>query len=206
MTTEAVKIVVEAAHEVTLPLPDLSVLRQGRRKPPTFPVEVFGPAWHSWLESAAEGAGAPVDYVAGPLLAATAALIGNARRAIPWAGWKEPPALWIAKVGDPSSNKSPGDDPVLDLLRVIENDMAADFLEIKRVSETAKKAAQCARDRWEKDVERAIKQRQLPPTMPPEAEEPPEVVRPRLIGNDTSTEKLGLLLASHPKGLLFHRD
>jgi hypothetical protein len=39
------------------------------------------------------------------LLAAAAMLIGNARRALPWQGWKELPVLWIGVVGDPPASK-----------------------------------------------------------------------------------------------------
>ncbi|MBI3708708.1 MAG: DUF3987 domain-containing protein, partial [Proteobacteria bacterium] len=94
------------------PAPDPAALQGFRRPPPALPLEQFGP-WAAWLGAAAEGAGAPVDYVAGPLLAAIAALIGTTRAASPGPGWVEPSVLWIGLVGDPSSGKSPGADPVL---------------------------------------------------------------------------------------------
>ncbi len=206
MTAEAVKTMTDNAVEVTLPLPDLTILRQGRRAPPKLPLELFGTALNDWLSNAAEGAGAPVDYVAGALLAGAAATIGNARRVAAWGSWVEPAGLWVANVGNPSSGKSPGADPVLHLLRAIEKDMATGFEEKQREWKTANEAATCARENWEKQVRKAVKDGATPPVMPAEAEAPPEVIRPRIVGNDTSTEKLALLLAAHNKGLLFHRD
>jgi len=54
------------------PQPDMSVLRQGRRDPPEFPIEVFGPFWSGWLAVAAAGASAPIDYTASALMACAA--------------------------------------------------------------------------------------------------------------------------------------
>src|SRR3954462_15481021 len=92
------------------PQPDTSVLRSGRREPPTFPAEVLGPDWAPWVLRAASAAAAPIEYVIGPLLAAASALIGNARWAQATQGWAEPPHLWMATVGDSGDGKSPGAD------------------------------------------------------------------------------------------------
>jgi hypothetical protein len=54
------------------PAPDLSVLQEGRREAPSFPVELLGPFWCEWSKTAAEGANSPVDYAVIPLLAAGA--------------------------------------------------------------------------------------------------------------------------------------
>ena len=61
------------------PHPDLGVLRDNRRKPPTFPTDVCGPEWGAWISRAAKGAACPLDYVAAPLLASVSTLIGHAR-------------------------------------------------------------------------------------------------------------------------------
>lgn len=60
MTMRAVKILIDQAEEVTHPEPDLSILKEGRRKPPAFPLEVFGDALSNWLLNSANEAGAPV--------------------------------------------------------------------------------------------------------------------------------------------------
>jgi hypothetical protein len=188
------------------PEPDMSAARQNRRAPPPLPVEVFGPMWSDWIAAAAEGAACPADYVAAPLLAAASMLIGNARWVSPWQGWKEPPALWVGIVGDPSANKSPGADPVLEILRSLENEMASGFEATHREWATAREAAKCARDSWAKDVATAGKDGAPAPTMPTSAVEPPEPMRPRILISDATAEALGGLVAAHEKGLLFFRD
>lgn len=150
MSIAAVKIIIDKAEEVTYPEPDLSILRSGRRKPPLFPIEIFGDELSSWLSNSAASAGAPVDYVAGALLAASSALIGNARSISPWDGWCESSALWIGLVGEPSSNKSPAIDPVINIIRKIENDMASDFEIKQREWETKKEVSSCIYDAVEK--------------------------------------------------------
>ena len=105
------------APEEPWPEPDPLLLRRSRRPPVPFPDKVLATEWDQWMRDTAKSAGAPPDYVAMPLLSALAALIGNARVVSPWEGWKEPSILWTGIVGDPSSGKSPGSDPVLSLVR-----------------------------------------------------------------------------------------
>ena len=51
---------------------------------PSLPLDqVFGPNLAAWVREAAEGKGAPADYVFGTLLAVSGSLIGNSRLASP---------------------------------------------------------------------------------------------------------------------------
>jgi hypothetical protein len=186
------------------PTPDMSVVNQGRRDAPGFPTKILGPFWSEQVTTAAAAASAPIDYVACSLLLTAAALIGNSRWVSPWEGWKEPCALWCGLVGDPSSAKSPGMDYILDVVRSLEADMAVDFDLAHRRWEEDNIIAQAARDEWEKMIKGAAKTNSSRPPMPDAA--PMEPVRPRIVVSDTTPEKLGELLAAHPKGLLFHRD
>ena len=176
--------------------PDMSVLRQNRRRPPEFPLDAFGPFWSGWLKSAAEGAGAPVDYTACALLATASALIGNARWVKPWEGWCEPPVLWIGLVGNPGDGKSPGVDPVLDLLRTLEDEIAGDFESVLRKYEEHKEAARAARTQWEEEVKKAVKNKTLPPLLPETAVEPEAPIRPRLHISDLTPEALGCVTSA----------
>ena len=186
--------------------PDLSYLGTGRSTPPPFPLEVLGEVWGPWCSKYAMARNAPVDYVAGALLAVTGALIGNKRW--PYAGgeWGEPPILWVGLVGAPGSGKSPAQDPALDLVRKLERDaaqeMAAEVASYKEKLVVAK----AAHKKWEQDVEKAVKNDEQSPAKPTEAIEPKEPVVPRLIISDTTPEKIGPLLQKHPSGLLLHRD
>ena len=107
---------------VPLGPPEMGFLSRTRLAAPVLPLDAFGPWWAAWITRTAAGANAPPDYVAMPLLAAASALIGNARWARAWHGWFEPPALWCAAVGNPSSGKSPGAAPVMrDVLKLVES-------------------------------------------------------------------------------------
>ncbi len=109
-------------------LPEMGFLSRTRLPAPPLPLDMFGPWWSRWIERTAAGANAPPDYVAAPLLAAASALIGNARWVRAWHGWAEPPALWCASVGNPSSGKSPGAAPVMrEVLGMVEAHMARGY-------------------------------------------------------------------------------
>jgi hypothetical protein len=186
--------------------PDMSLLGDGRRRPPEFPLSDFGPFWSEWIAGAAKAASAPFDYVAVSLLTSCSAVIANARWPQAGAGWKEPPILWAALVGSPSSGKSPALDAAMDLVRYSEDQMAFGFDERLREFEAERTAANARRDEWERAVRTAIKDGSLPPPMPADATCPEEIVRPRVRVADATTEKLGALAACHERGLLLVRD
>ncbi len=186
--------------------PDLGVLTQGRRDAPQLPIQAFGPFWSDWIAQAAEGANCSIDYCAMPLIGAAAALIGNTRTVSAWPGCSEPCISWMCLVGDPSSNKSPGIDPTLDLIRRIEVEMADSFDETHRQWETESEIAKANYERWKLEVREATKEGKVAPTLPKAAVEPDEPTRPRVVVNDSTPEKLGELEAVHPKGLMFFRD
>lgn len=188
------------------PKPDPAVLRQGRRSAPKFPTHLFGNQWAEWLRAATESTGAPVDYTAAALLAAAATMIGGARDVIPWGDWREPSVLWFGLVGDPSSGKSPGADPVLRAVRAIEREDAADLDERHRVWEAEAKAAQVRRDAWEATVEKAANSGGVPPPLPADAELPREPKPPRLLISDATIERAASLCVENSRGLLHFRD
>ncbi|HSG16053.1 MAG TPA: DUF3987 domain-containing protein, partial [Anaerolineae bacterium] len=187
------------------PAPDLSIINSSRREPPPLPIEVFGP-WQEWIEQSAKSKSVPVDYVAAGLLACAASLLGNRRWGSPWPGWKEPSALWMMLVGDPSAGKSPAIDCPLNRLHSLEDELALDFPETLRRYERDKEAAELARQTWKTEVKAAADTDVLAPVMPESAEEPERPVRPQLITSDATTEEMVAMLAAHPEGLLCSRD
>ena len=188
--------------------PDLRVLRLHRRPPPRLPLAVFGAEWARWIGDAAEAAATSPDYVAAPLLASASATIGNARWAQAHPGWQEPPHLWMCSVGDSGGGKSPGADAILrDVLPRIEEAMCRDFPDTRREWEAAVAGAKARRSTWEKEVAHAAKLGAAPPLPPAESEEPPEPEPSCLRLNDTSIERVALMLAAaSPKGLVMVRD
>lgn len=128
MNATAFKARVDQAETVNIwPAPDMSILSAGRRSPPALPSDMFGPVW-PLLNEMAEGAGAPVDYLAVSFLSVAASLIGGKRKVKPYAiaDWSEPCIVWAGLVGDPSSNKSPALDRTTNALREMEKEHALD--------------------------------------------------------------------------------
>jgi hypothetical protein len=188
--------------------PDLAVMRLGRRAPPAFPLDVFGPTWSRWITTTAEASACPPDYVATGLLAAASALIGHARWVQATPGWREPPHLWLANVGDSGTGKSGGADALnRDVLPEIEQRMMGDYPERLAAWKAAAEADAARHAEWQKSVKDATKGG-LPPPMPPKAEAAPiEPQPPRLRQTDVTIERLGAILANAaPKGVVVMRD
>jgi hypothetical protein len=186
--------------------PDLTMLGTGRRPAPQFPTALLGSYWQEWAIQRAAGASAPVDYAATALLCCAGAMLANVRWPIAGASWTEPPVLWAGLIGSPSSGKSPALDAALTMVRYAEDRMALGFDDEQRRFETAKAAAKAACEAWEADLKAKVKAAESAPEMPISAMPPPDIVRPRIRVADFTTEKLALLAAALPRGLLAVRD
>lgn len=187
------------------PEPDLSLLGTGRRPAPAFPLHLLGP-WAGWCERKAKGASAPVDYVAVALLASVGAAIANVRWPQAGTGWAEPPLLWCAEVGPPSSSKSPSMDAAFGLVSFAEDRMAQGFDQVQQEYATLKQTCDARLEAWKIEVKAAVKNGDAPPAIPADAQEPPAPVRPRIRVADATVEALGALAAGLPRGLLLVRD
>ena len=199
----------KAAEPVTSwPIPDMSILSGGRTKPPVMPTEIFGTLW-PLVRDLAAGAGAPVDYVAVGVLGVVASLVGAKRRVQPYAttpSWQEPCVLWVAPVGDPSSNKSPAIDAATGPLRGMETELAEQHKTRLIGWQTISERAKAERAEWQAQVKTATKDAVATPTMPDAAQEPDEPQRPRLMVQDATPEALGEILSGNPNGTLHLRD
>jgi hypothetical protein len=186
--------------------PDLSILKEGRREPPALNLDPFGPDCRYWLLSAAEDRGSPVDYIAMALLSVESALLGNVRWVSPWGSWKEPPTIWMAQVGYPSSGKSPGQDAVREPLGQLESSMADGYPDHLREWRTKKEEAKIRREDWENIVKESVKTGKTAPMLPENAVEPEKPQCPRVMIVDATPEAVAKLAAAQPRGLLSHRD
>jgi Protein of unknown function (DUF3987)/Bifunctional DNA primase/polymerase, N-terminal len=185
---------------------DPTIVHTHQHATPQLPVEVFGPHWAWWLQEQAILKGAPIDFVAAALLPAGAALIGNARAATPWDGWVEPPILWLARVGNPSSGKSPAAEEINDMLRKLEAELGENRIEENRQFEQEVARAKAERAAWDAQLKEALKKVAPVPDLPVSALPPKRRGAQRLIVSDTTMEALGDNLASSPKGLILVRD
>lgn len=198
----------ERRAEASWAAPDMSVLSGGRGKPAPMPGDLFGSLW-SLVGDLADGAGAPVDYVALSVLAVAASLIGAKRRVQPFATsptWREPCILWVAAVGDPSANKSPAIDAGTFPLAGMEAEHAEAHRHRLSDYEAVLERAKAERAQWQSDVKAAAKEGASTPSLPAAAElpEPPERVRLKV--QDATPEAMGAILAGNPNGTLHLRD
>jgi len=188
--------------------PDMTILAGGRTTPPVMPTEIFGSLW-PLIRDLAAGAGAPVDYVAVGVLGVAASLVGAKRRVQPYPTtpqWQEPCVLWVAPVGDPSSNKSPAIDAATSPLRGMENELAERHKARLIAWQTENERAKAERAEWQAQIKTATKEGVATPSMPDAAVEPAEPQRTRLLVQDATPEALGEILAGNPNGTLHLRD
>lgn len=186
---------------------DLRLLRPDVPPPPVLPLaEVLTPRAAEWVAATAEGAGAPPDYVLAALLSVTGATMGNARWVSPWKGWAEPPIIWTMCIGNPSAGKSPAIDAVLAPLRRAERPLRQEAEAETVAWEKRVKLAKLAQDVWDKKARIALEKGNPPPPVPKEADSGTAPHIPRLIVNDGTVERLGVIAQAQPKGFLQMRD
>lgn len=190
---------------ISWPAPDLTLLGTGRRPAVPFPIHLLGP-WAGWCQRKARAASAPVDYVAVALLASVGATIANVRWPLAGSAWSEPPVLWCAEVGPPSSSKSPSMDAAFLLVSFAEDRMAHGFEQVQQTYVTQKQACEARVEAWKVEVRIAVKNGEAPSVLPDDAREPDTPVRPRIRVADATVEALGTLAAGLPRGLLLVRD
>ncbi|MGR9539369.1 YfjI family protein [Rhizobium leguminosarum] len=189
------------------PTPDARYLRSDIPEPPSLPLEdVFSPRWARWMRIAAEAKAAPPDYVMAAVMACCGSLIGNARWANPWHGWAEPPVLWAAAIGSPSSCKSPALDAVLGPLKAVERSMRAPWETSMADWRQRAEIAKLAETAWKDDVKAALKAGKKAPARPDGCDAGPEPKPVRLSVTDTTVEKLALIVGDQPRGTLLARD
>lgn len=208
MNATAFKMNFDAAEQVNVwPAPDMSVLSAGRREPPTITKEMFGPIW-PLLSDMAQGAGAPVDYVAVSFLAVAASLIGGKRKVKPYAeaDWTEPCILWTGLVGDPSSAKSPALDRTTTVLRDMEQAYAEQHKETVNIWRSDVERAKVEFANYQARVKDATRDGASTPPLPADAVEPNQPQRRRLLVQDSTPEKLAEILSGNPSGTLHLRD
>lgn len=186
------------------PAPDPSIAQKSQFTAPTMPLEGFGPVLSEWIKKTAEAKNAAIDYVGLALLAGASGVIGVRRFVGPWGdrSWEEPAMVWAALVGPPSANKSPSVDAVRDAIIAAEIKKAENFADALADYELRSATAKAANKAWDKAMAKAIEDSKPVPVKPTEAIEPVPPIRPRLYVVDSTTEKLGRIMAAQPGGLV----
>ncbi len=162
-----------------------------------FPVDVLPEPCRQFVTEASSAIGCDASYVALPLLAVGAGVIGNARSIRLKQGWTEPAVIWGAIVGESGQQKSPAVDAVLRPLHVWQ---AAALLQHEQALD------QFDRDRAIHDADYRAWQTKGRKAGEPPPQKPRPPVCPRVIVSDCTVEALAVLLAENPRGLLLARD
>ena len=147
----------------TWPKPDERFLKSDLPPAPKLPLrDALGERLAEWIEQAAESKGAPADYVFAALLAAVGSTIGNARWALVWQGWAEPPIIWTMCIGLPSAGKSPAIDAAIQPLRKAERPLREAAK--KKLSDWSEKAevAKIKEQAWKEATKKAIQAGETP--------------------------------------------
>jgi len=187
-----------------------------RPKPiePRIPVPRIHPgmlpdAFRTWVFSAGEQMGAPVDFLAIGAITAAGAVIGRQCGIYPKAraAWLVVPNLWGLCVGPPSIGKSPALDEALAGIRALEEDAeaahAAAMADYRAQAVLARARANHARKQLERAPGAADAAAHAEAILSSEAA-PPQCKRYRT--TDPTVEALGELLQHNPNGLLLCRD
>jgi hypothetical protein len=188
------------------PEPDKRLVQDDRAIAPKLEADALPAGWEGWIEKEAKARGCPQDYLAAALIGAASSWIGNSRHVAVNETWSEPPHLWLALIGAPSTGKTPALRPIIEACRAIERDGEPEWQAAKAEHARLAEAASALEDQWRTDVRAATRGGRLAPSRPPGAVMPPEPPRPRLLAMDATTEELQYLLAGQPRGLLFVRD
>jgi hypothetical protein len=188
------------------PQPDRRLIEDDRAPAPKLDDDALPAGWDEWIEKEASARGCPRDYLAAALIGAASALLGNSRHVAVSEAWSEPPHLWLALVGAPSTGKTPALKPILEACRSIERDAEPEWQVAMAEHSRLAEVARALEEQWSADVRTATKNNQPPPNRPPGADAPLEPSMPRLLAMDATTEELQRLLARQPRGLFYVRD
>ncbi len=201
---------IDAAPEMTArdlwPEPDMRLVEDDRPPAPTLDDDALPAGWGDWITAEAAARGCPRDYVAGGLIVGASAWIGNARHVAATATWIEPPHLWLAPIGPPSTGKTPAQRPIVEASRAIERDDDEAWRVAMATYAALAEQAKTIEESWRQSLKAAVKKGEAPPDRPPDADPPPEPPRPRVLAMDTTIEELQHMLAQQSRGLLYTRD
>lgn len=186
----------------------------GSTLPPVAPFadDLLPDCLRAYVMDAADRMQAPPDFAAVACLCGLAAVLGNKVRIAPKArdNWTVVPNLWGAIVGAPSAMKSPALTSALAPVYAIQDalreeweesrkdDAIEDALATLSVKDAKKRAAKLLKDGDRDAAASALKSAT--------AGDDDGAPCPRLVVNDVTVEKLGVLLNENPRGLLQIRD
>jgi hypothetical protein len=166
-----------------------------------FPTDALPPVLREWVEAESHATQTPPDIAAMMVLAVIATIIARKVTVTPRRGWREPTNLFVAALLGPANRKSTVFTDAVQPLRDLEEELIASKrpersralaerrLDESRLRKLEKTATEC-------DGEKAAKARKEATDLAAKLEEQKVPDPPRLIIDDATTERLGMLLAS----------
>lgn len=188
------------------PEPDFSFIETEHSSPCSFDDDCLPPVWMAWIKEQAQALGCPVDYVVAAFISSASAIIGNARRVAATPDWVEPPHLWFAAIGAPSTGKTPAQKPFIEVCKVLEREDRPAWEENLIEHDEQIELAKAKIEKWKLDIKSALKKETPPPDRPTDAVLPDAPIMPRIVINDSTIEEATNILSGNPKGLLLIRD
>jgi DNA polymerase I-like protein with 3'-5' exonuclease and polymerase domains len=193
----------QAAVERAVPLPPgapkaarLDTLLEGGGPAPyqPFPVGALPAPLSAFVREGAAALGCDPSYLALPVLAVAASLIGNTRTIRLKFDWDEPSVIWAAIVGDSGTLKSPALKLVMGPLYRMQRGLVEEFRDDQQQYRLEK-------EQHERNARQAKRDSKDFTDPPPEA---PKLIR--LVTGDVTIEKLAEMLEDNPRGLLVCQD
>lgn len=178
---------------------------------PPFPEQLLPTAFRDWTIDVADRSHCPPEYVAVGLMVGFSALVGRSRRIMPKArdtDWSCVPNLWGLAVGPPGVMKTPALTEALKPIRPLEAEAQRLFDEALREHHAVAQIADAKREALRARMKAlAVKGGPIDEFAKELAAlEPKAPAERRYIVNDTTVEKLGVILNENPRGVLLFRD
>ena len=206
-TRDELKRLVEAAPDWT-PVPPPEVVAQpwpaivsfDVLDLPAFPTHVLPPRLRDWVEAESHATQTPADLAGLLGLAVCSACIARRVLVEPRPGWREPVNLFVAVLLEPGNRKSAVFTDAMKPLRELEAELVeAARPEVAR-AQSERRQAEARLRKLEKSAAEQddAEARHQAGILAAEMAEQPEPVLPRLIADDATAEKLGMML--HEQG------
>jgi putative DNA primase/helicase len=180
--------------------------------PPVLPFDfdLLPQTLRAWIRDISERMQCPPDYCAATAMIMAGTLIGRKVAIRPKAldDWQVPPNLYGAMVGRPSLMKSPAMKEALKFLCSLEVRAKADFDKATSEHKAAAIIAEATTKVQKEAIKRALKDGRDAHKIALQivSEETRDPLRRRYMCNDTTVEKLGVILAENPNGILIFLD
>ena len=161
--------------------PPLIDITSGQHPVPPFPVDLLPAPFSTFVADVADRLQVPADFVAIPLLVASATMLGRELWLAPKLhdDWRERACLWGTIISPPSSMKTPAAEEALRAIRKMQHEA------------------------WERyKIEHEIWER----SQDQEGGQGPEPQFDALMANETTVEALSRLMVHNPRGMMIHRD